>query len=436
MTRDSPQNSEGDTLPDAGETPSEDEKSADDKADKTEASQIDGETDPESKPAQPSPFAPVGSGPDSTDDARDEDLGAETDTPESDRSQSSDRRRSTDTAVPAPVTPPAQPRKSSGFFPMLLGGVIAGGIGYAVGSYYPLTGNTDADALQQEVAAQSDRIAALDDRIGNLPPPDLSELEGRLTDLADQTAAQVTEVQEQLSQQAATFEDRLTALEKQPNADGTLSDAALEAYQRELEDLRAEMEAQQETVLTAAAQAEADLAAARAEAEALEQEAVAAAEAAAARAALNRIAAAVETGAPFEDALNDLKEADVAPVLADAAPSGVATQAELIAAFPQAARDALATARAEGQSDDAAGLGGFLRSQFDVRSTAPRDGTGPDAVLSRAEAAVKEGRIDDALAELKALPEVARAEMTDWTARATERADVLDAIAALSETYN
>ncbi|PVA07629.1 hypothetical protein DC363_03075 [Thalassorhabdomicrobium marinisediminis] len=432
MTRDSSQNSAGDTLAEAGETPSEDEKSADE----TEPSQFDDETVSDSEPAPTSPFAPVGSSPDSTDDAQDEDLGAETDTPESDRPQPSDRPRSTDAAVPAPVRPPAQPRKSSGFFPMLLGGVIAGGIGYAVGSYYPLTGNTDADALRQEVAAQSDRIAALDDRIGNLPPPDLSDLEGRLTELADQTAAQVTEVQEQLSQQTTTFEDRLTALEKQPNADGTLSDAALEAYQRELEDLRAEMEAQQETVLTAAAQAEADLAAARAEAEALEQEAVAAAEAAAARAALNRIAAAVETGAPFEDALNDLKEADVAPVLSDAAPSGVATQAELIAAFPQAARDALATARAEGQSDDAAGLGGFLRSQFDVRSTAPRDGTGPDAVLSRAEAAVKEGRIDDALAELEALPEVARAEMTDWTARATERADVLDAIAALSETYN
>jgi hypothetical protein len=56
--------------------------------------------------------------------------------------------------------------------------------------------------------------------------------------------------------------------------------------------------------------------------------------------------------------------------------------------------------------------------------------------LSRAEAAIKAGRVADALAELEALPEVARAEMTDWTARATQRADVLDAIATLSETFN
>ena len=103
--------------------------------------------------------------------------------------------------------------------------------------------------------------------------------------------------------------------------------------------------------------------------------------------------------------------------------------------FPDAARAALATARAEGLSDDAAGLGGFLRSQFDVRSTTPQEGAGPDAVLSRAEAAVKEGRVADALAELEALPEVARAEMTDWMGQAQSRADVLDAIATLTETY-
>ncbi|MFB1024955.1 MAG: hypothetical protein QMC33_06380, partial [Octadecabacter sp.] len=69
-------------------------------------------------------------------------------------------------------------------------------------------------------------------------------------------------------------------------------------------------------------------------------------------------------------------------------------------------------------------------------SSSPQEGAGPDAVLSRAEAAIKAGRVADALAELEALPEVARAEMTDWTARATQRADVLDAIATLSETYN
>ena len=188
--------------------------------------------------------------------------------------------------------------------------------------------------------------------------------------------------------------------------------------------------------MSAATQAEANLAAARAEAELLEQEALAAAEAAVARAALNRVAAAVETGAPFAEALVDLNAADVPKALSAAAEAGVATTAQLTETFSAAARAALATARAEGVSDDAGGLGGFLRSQFDVRSTTPQEGSGPDAILSRAEAAVKEGRVADALAELEALPEVARVELTDWTARATERANVLNAIASLSETYN
>lgn len=188
--------------------------------------------------------------------------------------------------------------------------------------------------------------------------------------------------------------------------------------------------------MSAAAQAEADLAAARAEAERLEQEAMASAQTAASRAALNRVSTAVETGAPFADALVDLGDANLPAALTAAAETGVATTAELTQAFPAAARAALATARAEGVSGESGGLGGFLRNQFDVRSTAPQEGAGPDAVLSRAEAAMKEGRVADALAEIAALPEVARAEMTDWTAQATERADVLDAIATLSETYN
>jgi hypothetical protein len=57
-------------------------------------------------------------------------------------------------------------------------------------------------------------------------------------------------------------------------------------------------------------------------------------------------------------------------------------------------------------------------------------------VLSRVEAAIKGGRVADALAEIEALPEVARAAMTEWTAQAQSRSDALAAIASLSETLN
>ncbi|MBU2992349.1 hypothetical protein Q4555_09435 [Octadecabacter sp. 1_MG-2023] len=330
---------------------------------------------------------------------------------------------------PQPVT-----QQSSGFMPMALGGLVAGAIGYGVATYFPLF--ADNDDLTVQLTDQAAQIAALEDQIANIPAPDLGGIESQLTELGSQTAAQVSDLSSELTGQITAFEARLDELEKQPNSDGTLSDTALAAYERELEQLRADLEVQQQSVMTAAAQAEADLAAARAEAEALEQDALAAAEAAVARAALNRVATAVETGAPFADALNDLNDADLPAELTAAADIGVATTAQLTADFPAAARAALATARAEGVSDDAGGFGGFLRSQFDVRSTSPQEGTSPDAILSRAEAAVKEGRVSDALAELEALPEVARADLTDWTARATERADVLNAIATLSETYN
>ena len=339
------------------------------------------------------------------------------------------------TDLPAVAPAPDRDRPAS-IVPLVLGGVIAGAIGYGIATFFPLGSDQQTAYVTARLDDQAASIADLRDRLDSMPEPDLSALDGRIDQLAEAVPAQIDAAESNLSEQLAAFDTRLTELEKQPNADGTLSDTALAAYQQELDALRAELAAQQEDVMSAAAQAEADLAAARAEAEALEQEAVAAAEAAAARAALNRISAAVETGAPFEDALSDLDDADVPPALSAAAPEGVATTAELVADFPATARAALATARSEGVSDDAGGLGGFLRSQFDVRSTAPREGSGPDAVLSRAEAAVKQGRIADALAELEALPEVARAEMTDWTARATERAEVLNAISTLSETYN
>lgn len=328
-----------------------------------------------------------------------------------------------DVVDPAPVS--AEPQKSSSFVPLLLGGVVAGAIGYGVATYFQP--EDMSAALTAKIDEQAEQITSLTERLDNLPAPDTSAIE-----------AEVADISTQLSDGFGALADigaRLEVVERQPNTDGTLSETALAAYQAELDALRGELDAQQNAVMTAASQAEEDLATARAQAERLEQEALAAAEAASARAAINRIATAIDTGAPFADALADLGVEDVPAALTAAAEAGVTTNAQLTDDFPAAARAALSTARAEGLTDDTGGIGGFLRSQLDVRSSTPQEGDGPDAVLSRAEAAVKEGRVGDALAEIEALPEVARAEITDWTAQAQERADVLDAIATLSETY-
>jgi hypothetical protein len=98
----------------------------------------------------------------------------------------------------------------------------------------------------------------------------------------------------------------------------------------------------------------------------------------------------------------------------------VATDAALLAAFPDAARAALAAVAAEeaqggGWSDRALA---FLQMQTGARSVTEREGTGPDAVLSRAEAALREGRLADAVAEVTTLPPAAQAPLADWLAQA------------------
>jgi len=78
----------------------------------------------------------------------------------------------------------------------------------------------------------------------------------------------------------------------------------------------------------------------------------------------------------------------------------------------------------------------FLQDQLGVRSVAPKDGNDADAVLSRAEAALKAGDLASAFAELDALPSEGQAEMTDWIALATRRAQALDALSALKQDLN
>ena len=74
----------------------------------------------------------------------------------------------------------------------------------------------------------------------------------------------------------------------------------------------------------------------------------------------------------------------------------------------------------------------FLRRQTNARSLAPREGNDPDAILSRAEAALSSGDLPAALTELDALPENARAAMDGWIADASARADALAAAADLN----
>ena len=71
-----------------------------------------------------------------------------------------------------------------------------------------------------------------------------------------------------------------------------------------------------------------------------------------------------------------------------------------------------------------------------MRSLTPREGDIPDAILSRAEAALRDARISDALDEIDSLPENAHSALDDWVARATQRQEALSAAAALADRLN
>lgn len=319
---------------------------------------------------------------------------------------------------PSPETPKAaapttETTRGGGFFPLLLGGVAAGVIGFAVAS---LTTPPPDTSLANQIAAQSAQINVLEQRLAAVPQVDLRGVEAAQADLVTR-----------LTDLAA----RVTDLESRP-ASSSVSSAASEGVAAEMDALRAEI-----AEMTAAAQTE--LTEARAQAAAIEENAAAAARNAAARAALARVQTALESGAPIGAALGDLEAAtnESAPSALIGVQDGVPTLASLRDEFPEVARAALATARTEGVSgEQTTGFGAFLRSQFDVRSTTPQEGDNTDAVLSRAEAALRTGRLSDALAEISALPEVARAEMTDWLARAEARADAIAAVDILSTSLS
>jgi hypothetical protein len=78
----------------------------------------------------------------------------------------------------------------------------------------------------------------------------------------------------------------------------------------------------------------------------------------------------------------------------------------------------------------------FLRTQLGTRSLEPQEGDDPDAILSRTEFALNNGRIAEALDELSAMPDAAQPAMTDWIDRAQTRLAALEAGSALAQDLN
>ncbi len=324
-------------------------------------------------------------------------------------------------------------QKKSNLLPLIFGGLLAGGIGFFIASYF---NGQDAEQHRAQIATLQMQINDLQAELEGLPPQiDLAPIEISISDLS----TQMEDAQAELLDNQKALQDRVDVLEKQPSGDGTLQEAAIAAYDRDIQALRDQLADQQSAMDEMMSAATAQLQATQDEALAIEAQTVAAARAATARSAIARVQTALDTGSPFGAVLSELQQVtdDPLPEGLTNASEGVLTIAALSESFPEAARSALATARAEGLSgEDETGLSAFLKNQFSVRSVEPQDGESTDAVLSRAEDAVRSGRINDALAEVAALPEVARAALSEWVEQAELRAGAVDAANSLFAKFN
>lgn len=449
-------------------------------------------------PADPAPADPAPGGPmsESTDSPH-TDAGSAEDTATKD-APPEDTAPVSDTTTD-PETPAAHGRQATtervtirqgGFWSMLFGGALAASVGVVASPYIlsseMLEGRVPAflapqqdgeDEIEMQLAAQGDRLNEIETRLDDLsgdiqtamdrpdPPPDLSDEVAGLTDTLGGVEDRIARLEGQIGdteEQIGALGNRLTAVEDRPiptTDDSEVSSSEVENLRSRLEQQRADMEAQrsdiealisdieaQAAVLAnqreaLAAQAEEFAAmrdAAEAEARAEEEAARDSARATLRRAALARVMTMLDTGGSFDTAVADLRDTgvEVPEALADVAATGVPTQSALIEDFPDAARTALSSVRDTQEGLGAVEIGDFLRNQLGMRSLVPREGDDPDAILSRAEGALRDARLGDALAEIETLPEDARAALDDWVARATQRQQALSAADALADRLN
>lgn len=351
-------------------------------------------------------------------------------------------RAPTPPAAP-PVAPP--PRRSGALLGGLIGAILALGGGYAALRYGPpgLLPMPDASGLTESLATNSEEIAALKAQIAELPAPMTVDpvLIERVTALETAVAAAQPAVPPDLSAleaRIAALETKLTELANRPEPAPVVTgdvpaDAmqAIAALQAEVAALKSGTGDASAAVAAKAAEVTAQLQAAQAEAQKMSEAAAAATQAALARAALSRLQAALDSGVPFEGALPDLGLDPVPPALAAQAATGVPTLQALTDSFPEAARTALeASLKATMGASWTDRAMTFLRTETGIRSLDPREGDDPDAVLSRAEAAVQDDRLAEALAELAALPPEGQAAMQAWADQAKAR---IEAVAATTE---
>lgn len=301
------------------------------------------------------------------------------------------------------------------FVPMVLGGAAAALLGFGAAFLLATTfpqalGLADASGIDQRLMDHDKRLMDLAAALKALPVGG-SEAQPTAALRADldadrATLAKLQQQQDALAQQVAALDARLKAAGGSAAADQTVAatdEAVKQAKVAEEEALRLKAEAEKMLRLATL------------------------------QAALGDLRAAYESGAALDPQL--VKLTDAGMTIPDALASqaqGVPTAAALREGFAPAARDALVVSLANTAEGGIWGrIGALLRGQTGARSLTPHAGTDPDAILSRAEAALGAGDLAAALAEIATLPDAGQARMAEWSGLAERRQTAGTAIAAL-----
>jgi hypothetical protein len=333
-----------------------------------------------------------------------------------------------DIPKPAAPPPPPPPPRRSGILAPLLGGALAAIGGFAL-AHFNVLGLATPTAPQDRspLTAQIQDLAARQTQTAEKLSADLAAATARLDELEAQPAPEAPDLS-----RLDALDQRLAAIEAMP-ADGNANTAALTA---KLADLERRLTALPTTDPSADLQKQLDEALARLDAAETDattraSEAEAAATAATRAMALDALEGAITEGRPFTAELKALADPTLSTALGPLAETGVPSLATLQASFPDAAREALRLARdisaEDGWTDR---LVDFLASQTGARSVAPREGTTPDAILSRADFALSEGRVAEALAELDTLDPAMKAPLDPWITQAKSHVAAAAALSA------
>lgn len=340
-----------------------------------------------------------------------------------------------------PVPQQAQRSQVFGLFGFMFAGLLValasfGGAQYSSGNWPFERIATDFEA---RLATQSDEISALNTLIASYDDTtalqDLqAQIDGMRTIVTDLAALQV-EIEQLFGVQNETI-DRVAALEEKLTSQSGSTPAAnaeITRYATALKLVQTQISEQNNAI----SEQRAGIAELSAAVELTQQETKSATHQSLTDGTISQVIGALESGAPFAFAIAGLQDFEtlLTPALVAAAPYGVPTADALARAFPEQSRTALIAARttSTSQASSSNRVGDFLRSQLGMRSITPRAGNDPDAVLSRAEAAIQAGQVSNALSALTALPDSARTSMAGWIEQAELRQAAQLAVAALSQ---